>query len=172
MFKQALLVLGLSGVAGLAAATPALTASAQPEPLVVAAESGSRAYLHHFNLPAHGVAIQGYSPVSYFEGRAERGSAMFAVEHRGVTYHLTSAAQVATFQKNPARYEPAFGGWCATGMAVQDKFPIDPTSFKIVDDQIYLFLTNPGVDALEIWNGKDEAAMVRDAKAYWKKVQG
>ena len=40
----------------------------------------SRAYLHSFNLPGHGVAIEGYSPVSYFaEGKAIRGNKNFAV---------------------------------------------------------------------------------------------
>ena len=118
------------------------------------------------------MAIDGYSPVSYFEGRAEKGDALFAVEHGGVTYHLASAAQVQAFRADPERFLPAFGGWCAFGMAVEDKFPVDPRTFAIVDGELLLFLRNPGVDALELWRAGDEAQLLTKARAHWKKVQG
>ena len=136
------------------------------------AGKASRAYLHSYNLPGHGVAIEGYSPVSYFEGEAERGSALFAVEHDGVTYHLTGAAQVAKFRAEPGKYVPAFGGWCAFGMSVEDKFPVDPTCFSIVDGRLYLFLRNGGIDARELWRKGDEARLLQKAHAHWKSVQG
>lgn len=172
MKKSTVVASALGLVAVLAAWAVAPSAAAQTASPAPRAETGSRAYLHSFNLPAHGVAMEGYSPVSYFAGRAERGSPLFAVEHRGVTYHLTSTAQVAEFRRDPAKYEPAFGGWCALGMAVQDKFPVDPTRFKIVDGQILLFLVNENVDALDVWNGKDEAELMKAARVHWKKVQG
>lgn len=136
------------------------------------ATSESRAYLQARNLPAHGVALEGYSPVSYFEGRAERGSALFAVEHEGVTYHLTDARQVAEFRSNPGRYEPAFGGWCAFGMSVEDKFPVDPTNFAIVGGRLMLFLRNAEIDALALWRQGDERELTRKARAHWRKVRG
>ena len=137
------------------------------------ADAPSRAYLHGYNVPASGIAIDGYSPVSYFtESKAELGSDEFAVEHHGITYLLTSEEQVEAFKADPEKYLPAYGGWCATGMAVQDKFPVDPTLFKIVDDRLMLFLRNTNVDALEIWNQGDEAEYVEKADAHWKKVAG
>lgn len=144
-------------------------------PLAAAADSSmaggdSRAYLGARNLPAHGVALEGYSPVSYFEGRAERGSALFAVEHEGVTYHLTDARQVAAFRQSPGRYAPAFGGWCAFGMSIEDKFPVDPTNFAIVDGQLMLFLRNDQIDALALWRQGDEKDLTRKARAHWRKV--
>lgn len=152
---------------GLAALPTSLSA-----PSTVSEPPASRAYLHSFNLPGHGVAIEGYSPVSYFAGRAERGSALFAVEHNGVTYHLTGEDQVAAFRKEPAKYEPAFGGWCAFGMSVNDKFPVDPTCFQIVDGRLFLFLRNAGIDARELWNGGVEKELLAKARAHWKKVSG
>lgn len=153
---------GLLGLGLIVAAEPAGDAPA----------TASRAYLHSYNLPGSGIAIEGYSPVSYFDGRAERGHARHSVEHNGVTYHLTNARQVAAFRRNPAKYVPAFGGWCAFGMAVEDKFPVDPTAFEIVDGKLYLFLRNKGVDARKLWNKGDERELVRKANAHWKKVQG
>jgi hypothetical protein len=132
----------------------------------------SRAYLHSYNVPGHGVAIEGYSPVSYFDGRAERGSALFAVEHDGITYHLTGADQVERFRRNPAKFVPAFGGWCAFGMAVKDKFPIDPTCYLIVEDRLYLFLRNELIDARELWKKGKQSELMSRANEHWKNVQG
>lgn len=137
------------------------------------AQSGSRAYINAHNVPASGIGIDGYSPVSYFTaGRAEQGDPRFNVEHEGVTYYLTSQRQVELFQANPQQYVPRCGGWCALGMAVQDKFPVDPTLFKIVDGKLYLFLKNEQVDALELWEQGDEAELIRKAEAHWAKVSG
>ncbi|MAX23295.1 MAG: YHS domain protein [Phycisphaeraceae bacterium] len=133
----------------------------------------SRAYINAYNVPSTGIALEGYSPVSYFtEGKAQKGSPKFTADYNGVTYHFTSAKQVAQFKANPAKYEPAYGGWCALGMAIEDKLPVDPTLYKIVDGKNYLFLKNAKIDALKIWNDKNESQLIKKADAYWAKVSG
>ena len=122
---------------------------------------------------ASGIALEGYSPVSYFtEGRPEMGNPRYAVEHHGVIYHLTSQAQVDLFKKNPDRYEPQCGGWCAFGMSVEDKFPVDPTRFKVVDGKLYLFLNNEQIDASELWEQGDDRDLIRKAERHWSSVSG
>jgi len=133
----------------------------------------SRAYLGSQNVASNGVALSGYSPVSYFtKGYAEQGSPDFAVDHQGVTYLLTDAKQAELFKADPAKYAPAFGGWCAFGMSISDKFPIDPTNFKIVDDQLMVFLRNENIDARELWNKGETKELKHKANAHWMKVQG
>ncbi len=123
------------------------------------------------NVSAAGVALQGYSPVSYFEtGKAELGRAEYAVSHGGATYHLASSAQREAFRANPGKYVPAFNGWCAFGMAIGKTFPIDPKQFKIVDGRLFLFLRNEKVDALELWNKDDERALATKADRHFKSV--
>lgn len=160
-----LLTLPLAGCA-----VPAPVAQATIPTTVAAVQS--RAYLHSHNLAADGVAISGFSPVSYFDGKVERGSARFAVEHDGITYHLTSADQVTRWRRDPQRFAPAFGGWCAFGMAVSDKFPIDPYNYRIVDGRLLLFLRNSGIDASELWGQGDESQLLERAAAHWQKVHG
>ncbi len=133
----------------------------------------SRAYLGSRNVAANGVALSGYSPVSYFtKGYAEPGHPDFAVDHDGVTYLLANAEQAEQFKADPARYAPAFGGWCAFGMSISDKFPIDPTNFKIIDDELFVFLRNENIDARALWNQGDKKELKKKANAHWKKVQG
>jgi len=123
----------------------------------------------HYTIP---VALAGYSPVSYIEHHAaEPGSAEFAAEHDGVTYFFTSNEQLSAFKADPDMYLPAYGGWCAFGMAVEDHFPINPHSFKIVDGRLMLFLHNDEVNALDLWN-EDEAGSKQKADAFWNETHG
>ncbi len=133
----------------------------------------SRAYLHSYNLPSSGVALEGYCPVAYFAiNKPVRGKREYASIHKGVTYLLVSADAKSTFDANPGKYIPAFGGWCAFGMSVEDKFPVDPTNFKMVDGRLMLFLKNKNVDAVALWNQGIEQELIGKANAHWKKVSG
>ena len=75
------------------------------------------------------------------------------------------------FVANPKKYLPAYGGWCALGVATGQRFPVDPTNFKVVNGQIMLFLKNAKVDGVELWN-KDEAQNHQKANANWEKLKG
>lgn len=113
-----------------------------------------------------------YSPVSYFEkGQAELGHSEFQAEHEGKTYFFASQAQVATFRSNPSKYAPAFGRSCAFGHTIEKDFPVDPTSFKIVDGQLLLFLKNSEVDAKALWETEGDSGCMIKAKQNWKAVQ-
>lgn len=131
----------------------------------------SRAYLHGYNLPSSGVALEGYCPVAYFAvNKAVRGKAEFASTYNDVTYWFVSAEAKSAFDSDPQKYLPAYGGWCALGMAEQDKFPVDPTNFKIVNGRLMLFLKNKNVDARAIWEKGNQSELLQKADAHWKKV--
>ena len=131
----------------------------------------SRAYLHSYSLPSSGVALEGYCPVAYFAvNKPVRGKPEFASTYNDVTYYLVSADAKKAFDRNPKKYIPAFGGWCAFGMSIQDKFPVDPTNFKIVKGRLMVFLKNRNVDALDLWNHGNDEQLIAKADAHWKKV--
>lgn len=131
----------------------------------------SRAYLNNNNIPSSGVALEGYCPVAYFAANKPlMGKPEFASDFKGVTYYFVSADAKAMFDKEPQKFIPAYGGWCALGMAVGDKFPVDPKTFKIVDGKLHLFLKNKNVDALDLWNKGNADEYVEKAAAHWAKV--
>lgn len=131
----------------------------------------SRAYLHSYSLPSSGVALEGYCPVAYFAvDKAVRGKPEYASTHNDVTYHFVSDDARSMFELNPEKHIPAFGGWCAFGMSIQDKFPVDPTNFKIVDGRLMVFLRNADIDARALWNKGDEAELTSKASAHWNTV--
>ena len=119
------------------------------------------------------VGLEGYSPISYFEQDGPAyGSPEFAAEHEGVTYLLRSSDERKRFLADPDRYAPAYGGWCAFGMAVEQTFPIDPKNYKIVNGRLMLFLRNEGIDARELWSQGDPVELRKKADAHWKTVSG
>lgn len=134
---------------------------------------GSRAYLHSYNLDSRGIALEGYDPVSYFTAeKPQVGKRDYRSTYNEVDYYFASNESKARFEQDPEKYIPAYGGWCAFGMAIQDKFPIDPTNFKIVGGRLMLFLRNKNIDALQKWNEGDEFTFVKRAEEHWKKVSG
>src|SRR5262249_42223789 len=68
------------------------------------------------NLDSGGVAIQGYDPVAFFTDHMPvKGSQNFQSGYNGANYYFASAEHKALFDKEPAKYEPQFGGFCAYG---------------------------------------------------------
>ena len=113
----------------------------------------SRAFANGNNVPSTGLALEGYCPVCYIEAnKAAKGDSKFSYDYKGVTYWFVSAAVRDTFKANPDKYVPAYGGWCATGVALGQRFPVDPTNFKVVDGRILLFLKNEKIDGVGHWN--------------------
>lgn len=135
------------------------------------AQSTSRAYLNNNNIPSSGLALEGYCPVAYFAvNKPVKGSKEFSSDYKGVTYYFVNADAKAAFDENPDKYVPAYGGWCAFGMAIGSKFPVDPTSFKIVNGKLHLFLRNENVDALALWNEGEEPEYLKKASDFWASV--
>ena len=91
------------------------------------------------NIDNSNIALQGYSPVSYLDlGLAQIGNKSFKSEYQKVAYYFTSAAQKATFDKNPEKYLPQYGGYCAFGVYAGAKFRTDPNKFLVADGKYYL----------------------------------
>jgi YHS domain-containing protein len=124
----------------------------------------------NFNLD-NGLAIQGYDPVAYFtEHKAVKGKKEIALYADGITYHFSSDENRETFKKSPLQYEPQYGGWCAYAMGTKgEKVSIDPGTFKIIDNRLYLFYNKFFNNTLKDWN-KDEASLKTKADGNWQKI--
>jgi len=65
----------------------------------------------------------GYDPVADFiDGKPVRGSGYHVMEHEGVAYAVAKQEHQKLFTENPGKYMPAFGGYCAYGVAIGQKF--------------------------------------------------
>ena len=116
----------------------------------------------------NGVALKGHDAVAYHTvGKAVAGSADFTVEHNGATYQFANAENRDMFKADPAKYAPAYGGFCAFGTTFSKKVPGDPQAFKVVDGKLYI---NSSPDIQTRWEG-DIAGNVDKANMTWKEIK-
>ena len=116
------------------------------------------------NVDRHGLGIKGYDPVAYFtDAKAIQGSPSVTSTADGVTYYFATPGHKATFEANPAKYEPQFGGYCAYGLSRGSLVDIDPAAFQIVNGRLLLQYSR-GV--MENFN-KDAAVNLGKADQNW-----
>ena len=112
--------------------------------------------------------ISGYDPVAYFtDGQPMKGSGYHVAEYQGVTYAFASSEHKDLFEANPGKYVPAYGGYCAYGVAVGKKFVSDPEAWKIVQGTLYLNLDK---DIQAKW-AKDIPGYIKKSEANWKEIK-
>lgn len=124
------------------------------------------------NIDDSKIGLHGYSPVSYLDlGLAQRGSKQYKVVHDKIAYYFTSNEQKAKFEKNPEKYLPQFGGFCAFGVYAGAKFRVDPNKFVVSNGKYYLFLNDVEVDAKQLWVAEKEPKLLATANKNWKNLR-
>lgn len=124
--------------------------------------------LKNYNIKKN-IAIEGFDPVSYFNGKPIEGLPNISYTYKSITYLFSSQASLSKFKTSPDKYEPAYGGWCAYAMGeTGEKVKIDPETFKILDGKLYLFYNFWGNNTLEDWN-ESEKRLKEAGDRNWKK---
>ncbi|MBU2644003.1 YHS domain-containing protein [bacterium] len=84
-------------------------------------------------------AVGGYDTVAYFtEGRPVKGLKAFKTKYKGANWYFSSRENLETFQDNPTRYAPQYGGYCAWAVANGDTAKGDPLQWTIHNNKLYL----------------------------------
>jgi YHS domain-containing protein len=119
------------------------------------------------------VMLLGHDPVMYFSaGKSMRGNPAIQSTLPGRTYYFSSAANKASFDAAPDKFEPQYGGFCSSGAAYGIKLGSDPTEWRIVNGKLYMFGDVMGRYAWELdpaWNIERGDQMWPEAKdAGWR----
>ena len=110
----------------------------------------------------------GYCPVAYVKmHKAVKGDAQYSSEKDGHVYQFTSAMAKQLFDAEPAKYQIAYDGWCATGVAMGKKIASNPELFSERDGVTYLFSSEQAKAMFD----KDPAMTVAKADAGWSKIK-
>ncbi len=116
------------------------------------------------NLDKQGIAIQGYDPVAFFtQNRPVKGRPEFESRYNGARYLFASGEDKATFDANPAKYEPQFGGFCAYAASQNHTAPVKIEAFQIVNGRL---LMQYDLDIREKFN-KDTQGNLQKADKNW-----
>lgn len=118
---------------------------------------------------ANDLAIKGYDAVSYFtKGAPTKGSDEYTAAYNGAIYHFASADNRDLFKATPSKYAPQYGGFCAMGVAMNQKFDTDPTAWHIRGDKLYLNLNK---DVQTKWL-TDVPGYLETAQVNWTGIKG
>lgn len=111
------------------------------------------------------VAILGYDTVAYFtKGKPVKGKPQFETRWHDAKWRFSSADHRDRFARDPERYAPRYGGFCAGAMALGQKSPVDPEAWVIVDDKLYLNYAKRDVPSF----ASDAKKNIAKADANWR----
>jgi YHS domain-containing protein len=116
-----------------------------------------------------GIAIQGYDPVAYFtEGKPVEGSPDITSDWNGAKLRFASAENKSTFDGNPEKYAPKYGGYCAYAVSKGYVATTDPAAWSIHDDRLYL---NYSKSVRALWAVR-KRHHIEEADKNWPSVLG
>jgi len=144
-----------------------LTVAATLLSFVLLAQPEEASRRRNFNTE-NGIALREFDVVSYFKGsRPLKGESKFYHHYKGITYYFANAENLEEFKKAPAKYEPAYGGWCAYTVALSgERVKINPVTYKISNGKLYLFYNYNSDNRLTKWN-QDEKKFKAAADKNW-----
>ncbi|MFT3785510.1 MAG: YHS domain-containing (seleno)protein [Tepidisphaeraceae bacterium] len=115
-----------------------------------------------------GTALKGYDPVAYFtDGAPKEGDKSITASYQGATYRFTSVEHRQLFEKEPPKYAPQFGGFCAFAVSKGYTANIDPNAWDIVDGRLILQYS---LDVREQFR-KDTSGNLAKADANWPRIR-
>ncbi len=113
---------------------------------------------------ADDIAIKGYDTVAYFtDGRALKGSSEFEYGWQDAKWLFATAEHRDLFARDPERYAPQFGGFCAGGLSLGYMIDADPENWSIIDGRLYIDHTERGRDLVRANPG----TVITAAEATW-----
>jgi YHS domain-containing protein len=121
------------------------------------------------NVDDDGMALKGYDAVAYFnENKPVEGKSEFVADWNGAKWRFASAANRDAFQKEPAKYAPQYGGYCAWAVSQGYTADTDPNTGKVVGGKLYL---NYNPDVAKKWN-ENTGKFIADGDSNWKNLAG
>lgn len=108
--------------------------------------------------------MAGFDPVAWIAlNTAAAGSPDITSEYAGHPVHFASHDHRRAFLKEPARYLPEYGGYCAFSLAQGEAREGQPRAFRVLSGRIYLFAT----EAFAVSWERDAANLIAAAEQVW-----
>ena len=92
----------------------------------------------------YAVVLNGYDPVSYFSeggGAPLMGTTAITFTYGSKMYYFANVENQEKFKKNPLKYEPSYGSWCAYAMSQGSRVHINPLFYTINNNRLHFFVS-------------------------------
>ena len=134
-------------------------------PLVTQSPSGKLSPVNAHAIDGNDrVLMKGADVVTYFTKNAyTQGNPSIKSTYENVTFYFSSAANKALFDKEPTRYLPEYGGYCANGIVYSIPWGGDADAFEMINGKLYIFGGKGSHDAFML----DVPKNMKLADKYW-----
>ena len=86
------------------------------------------------------VMLKGADVVAYFtQGAYVQGRLSITSTYEKITFYFSTPEHKALFDKEPMKYVPQFGGYCANGMAYGIPWGGDADTWRVFDGKLFIF---------------------------------
>lgn len=110
------------------------------------------------------VILKGADVVAYFTKNQDvMGNPSIKSTYENVTFYFSSAEHKALFDKEPTKYLPQYGGYCANGIVYGIPWGGDADTWRMIDGKLYIFGGAGSRDAFLLDVPKNRAL----ADKYW-----
>jgi YHS domain-containing protein len=110
------------------------------------------------------VILFGHDVVSYFvENTHRKGLPSLRSDYKGVVFRFSKPEHQALFDKDPEKYLPQYGGYCANGIVYGIPWGGDADSWRMVNGKLYMFGGKGSRDAFFL----DAPKNIALADGYW-----
>ncbi len=111
-----------------------------------------------------GIALSGYDVVSFYtESKAIRGNDAFSFKWKDAVWLFSTQQHLDSFKQSPAKYEPAYGGYCAYGTSRGYKAPTQADTWMVLKNKLYF---NYNLKVKEAWE-KNRDVYIDSANVKW-----
>ncbi|TCI92096.1 YHS domain-containing (seleno)protein [Tenacibaculum sp. M341] len=119
------------------------------------------------------LAVSGYDVISYFnETKPVKGNETISTDYNGRTFHFANKESLNEFLKNPDKYVPQYGGYCAYAVAKKKiKMDVNPEVYEIRDGKLYLFYNAWFSNKLNDWQEEDTKALQKQGDINWAEMK-
>jgi YHS domain-containing protein len=115
-----------------------------------------------------GKAIRGYDAVAFhLNHKAVIGNSANIHNWKGADWQFSSQAYLDSFKRNPDKYAPQYGGYCAYGTAEGHKAPTATETWMVKEGKLYFNYNN---EVKQIWL-KDQQGYIIKADKLWPKIK-
>jgi len=115
----------------------------------------------------NGLALKGYDTVAYFyDNTAKIGDKTRGLKNDNLIQYFSSDRNKVTFQAFPEKFQPQYGGYCATAVASGFTADINPEIWHIENSKLYLFFDE---DAKNDFVSQIDQGIINKADKEWAK---
>ena len=117
----------------------------------------------------NGKALKGYDPVTVYIGMASPGDENITSLYEDAIFQFISSENKNTFDSNPGKYAPKYGGFCSIAISEGSMVEANPLSSLIQDNELHVFYKDDSEDTQDEWkeNPTDNKNL---AETGWEKL--